>query len=135
MVFQHSARRMNSGSDRMPLDHASGDVGDEPAGRSHDAAEPQRFFFVHLQKTAGTALFVRLPHHFGPAAVYPMPEYQGSPESVLDVALLAARFEQHRREVRVVTGHFPFCTVDRLGVPFATFTVLREPVERALSFL
>jgi hypothetical protein len=122
-------------SDRVPLDHACGDVGDEPAGHSHDASEPQRFFFVHLQKTAGTALFRRLRHHFGTAAVYPMPEYQGSPESVLDVDLLVARFEQHRPEVRVVTGHFPLCTADRLGVPFATFTVLREPVERALSFL
>jgi hypothetical protein len=34
-----------------------------------------------------------------------------------------------------VTGHFPLCTIERLPVPFATFTVLRDPVERALSFL
>jgi hypothetical protein len=98
-------------------------------------AEPQRYFFVHLQKTAGTALFRRLRHHFGVAAVYPMPQYQGTPEAVLDVELLAERFSQHRAAIRVVTGHFPLCTVDRLGVPFSTFTVLREPVERALSFL
>jgi hypothetical protein len=99
------------------------------------SAEPQRFFFVHLQKTGGTALFRRLRHHFGTAGVYPMPRYQGPPESVLDVELLAERFAKHRSDIRVVTGHFPLCTVDRLGVPFATFTVLREPVERALSFL
>jgi hypothetical protein len=98
-------------------------------------AEPQRYFFVHLQKTAGTALFRRLRHHFGTAGVYPMPRYQRAPESVLDVELLADRFARHRAEIRVVTGHFPLCTIDRLGVPFSTFTVLREPVERALSFL
>jgi hypothetical protein len=99
------------------------------------AAEPPRYFFVHLQKTAGTALFWRLRHHFGIASVYPMPQYQGTPEAVLDVDLLAERFAQHRTEIRVVTGHFPLCTIDRLGVPFAAFTLLREPVERALSFL
>jgi hypothetical protein len=119
----------------MPPHHSRGDVADQHVWHSDDRAEPQWFFFVHLQKTAGTALFRRLRHHFGTSAVYPMPQYQGSPEAVLDVDLLAERFERHRPEVRVVTGHFPLCTVDRLGVPFGTFTVLREPVERALSFL
>jgi hypothetical protein len=99
------------------------------------AAEAQRYFFVHLQKTAGTALFRRLRHHFGIDCVYPMPQYQGTPEAVLDVDLLAERFARHRTEIRVVTGHFPLCTIDRLGIPFAAFTLLREPVERALSFL
>ena len=95
----------------------------------------ERWFFVHLQKTGGTALFRRLRHQFGTAGVYPLPEYQGTPAAVLDVDLLAKRFAQHCDEIRVITGHFPLCTVDRLGVPFTTFTVLREPVERALSFL
>ena len=97
--------------------------------------DDQRWFFIHLQKTGGTALFRRLRHQFGTAAVYPLPEHQGTPEAVLDVDLLAERFAHHHAEIRVITGHFPLCTVDRLGVPFTTFTVLREPVERALSFL
>jgi hypothetical protein len=96
--------------------------------------EPQRFFFVHLQKTAGTALFMRIRDHFGARAVYPMPEYR-VPETSLDVDQLVERFARHRDEVRVVTGHFPLCVTELLGVPFTTFTVLREPVERALSFL
>lgn len=95
----------------------------------------QRYFFVHLQKTAGTALFQRLRHHFGAGAVYPMPQYQGTPEAVLDVDLLAERFARHRAEIHVVTGHFPLCTMERLPGTFASFTVLRDPVERALSFL
>jgi hypothetical protein len=109
--------------------------GDDSAGGPGTAPEPQRYFFVHLQKTAGTALFRRLRHHFGTGGVYPMPQYQGTPEAVLDVGVLAERFARHRAEIRVVTGHFPLCTIERLGVPFVTFTVLREPVERALSFL
>ena len=35
----------------------------------------------------------------------------------------------------MVTGHFPLCAAEVLGVPFTTFTLLREPVERTLSLL
>jgi hypothetical protein len=95
----------------------------------------RRFFFVHLQKTAGTTLFRRLKQQFGAEAVYPMPQYQGNVEATLDVGLLAARFAEHRDQIRVVTGHFPLCTTELLGEDFTTFTLLREPVERTLSFL
>jgi len=94
-----------------------------------------RFFFVHLQKTAGTTLFRRLRHHFGPDGVYPTPIYQGDIEATLDVDLLVERFAAHREQIRVVTGHFPLCTTELLDAEFVTFTLLREPVERALSFL
>lgn len=98
--------------------------------------EAPRYFFVHLQKTAGTALFRRLRHHFGTDAVYPRPEEQGTPEAVLDTALLRQRLEDPGGDrIRVVTGHFPLATVDLLPGSFATFTVLRDPVERTLSFL
>jgi hypothetical protein len=99
-----------------------------------DGADPL-YFFVHLQKTAGTALFRRLRNHFGVEAVYPMPRYQGTPETSLDVDLLRQRLARHAEEVRVVTGHFPLCVADLLDRPVATFTLLREPVERTLSFL
>jgi hypothetical protein len=97
--------------------------------------EPERFFFVHLQKTGGTALYQRLRESFGPSAVYPTPEDQGEVAAVLDVDRMVQRFATQRDQVRVVTGHFPLCAAERLGVPFATFTVLRDPVERTLSLL
>ncbi len=97
--------------------------------------DEQRFFFVHLQKTAGTTLFRRLKQQFGADAVYPMPQYQGNIEATLDVNLLVERFAKHRADIRVVTGHFPLCTTELLGADFTTFTLLREPVERTLSFL
>jgi Sulfotransferase family len=94
-----------------------------------------RYFFVHLQKTAGTALFKRLRHQFGTDAVYPMPQYQGRAETSISVDELVERFAVHRDEIRVVTGHFPLCVTELLDASFSTFTLLREPVERALSFL
>lgn len=96
---------------------------------------PSRFFFVHLQKTAGTALFKRLRHAVGVDAVYPLPDEQGTPETVLSVDRLRERLAADGDQFRVVTGHFPLATVDRLGGTWSTFTVLRDPVERVLSFL
>lgn len=98
-------------------------------------AEHQRFFFVHLQKTGGTALFQRLRESFGPAAVYPMPEDHGDVRAVTDVAHLIDRFALRHDHLRVVTGHFPLCIAEVLGEPFTTFTLLRDPVERTLSLL
>ena len=100
-----------------------------------ESGDPRRFFFVHLQKTAGTTLFRRLKHHFGAEAVYPTPDYQGDVAATIDVDLLVKRFAEHRDEIRLITGHFPLCTTELLDEPFTTFTLLREPVERVLSFL
>ena len=93
--------------------------------------EARRFLFVHLQKTAGTALLRRLRHALGPDRVYPRPHEQGTPAVVLGVDRLASIDPS----VRVVTGHFPFAAAEDLGGPVSTFTVLRDPIERVLSFL
>src|SRR4051812_37114510 len=95
----------------------------------------RRFFFVHLQKTGGTALFQRLRDHFGDRGVYPTPDERGDVRAVTDLEFLQNRLRLHGDEVRVVTGHFPLCTTDVLGKPFTTFTVLRSPVDRTLSLL
>jgi GT2 family glycosyltransferase len=44
---------------------------------------------------------------------------------------LAARGD----EIEAITGHFPLCTVDLLENRYTTLTLLREPVERTLSYL
>lgn len=94
-----------------------------------------RFFFVHLQKTGGTALFQRLREAFGAEAVYPTPDDEPGARPVIDAAYLCERFRTHGTGLRVITGHFPLCAVEVLGEPFVTFTILRDPVERTLSLL
>jgi hypothetical protein len=108
---------------------------------------PERYFFVHVQKTGGTDLFARLggdptvPLDYEPSlpieAIYPNPTdgdvFTVAPQ--LSVDQLLARWAVRQDEIRIVLGHFPLCTVDLLDVPFTTLTVLREPVERTLSFL
>jgi hypothetical protein len=101
------------------------------------APEPRRFFFVHIQKTGGVSLYVRMWRYFGRTAVYPAP-VDGSPTAVapqLFPHILFERWKARRDEIRVVTGHFPLCTTELLDADFTTFTVLRDPVERTLSYL
>jgi hypothetical protein len=97
---------------------------------------PERFFFIHVQRTGGSSLRLRLQHHFGEAAVYPDPS-DGEDEiaAVLAVEYLERRYRVRRNEIRVITGHFPLCTAQILGDEFTTLTVLREPVQRILSYL
>jgi Sulfotransferase family len=94
-----------------------------------------RLFFVHVQKTAGTALIMRLRRHFGRSAIYPDESDKGDVAAVVSVEHLLARWREGADRFRVVTGHFPLCTTELLGGGFTTFTVLREPVERTLSYL
>ncbi len=99
-----------------------------------------RFFFVHLQKTAGVALRMRLQHQFGEAAVYPSGadssgSIEAAVESVASIKQLRRRYAARRDEIRVITGHFPLFVADVLGGGFTTVTVVREPVERTLSLL
>ena len=54
---------------------------------------------------------------------------------VLSVEHLLDRWRLRHDEIRVVTGHFPLCTTELLDVPFTTLTLLRDPVERTLSYL
>jgi hypothetical protein len=106
-----------------------------------DVADPddeqQRFFFVHVQKTAGTTLLIRLGEHFAAEQIYPDDtdgdKFGNMPQ--MNVDLLVERWPARRRAVHVVAGHFPLCTAQLLGDRFTTFTVLREPVERTLSYL
>lgn len=100
---------------------------------------PERFFFVHLQKTAGISLLWRLRRVFPDSAIYPNDSdgdmWQDQPQMSVD-RLLARWAEPRRRgEIRLVAGHFPLATADLLEVPFQPFTVVREPVARTVSFL
>jgi hypothetical protein len=95
----------------------------------------QRWFFVHMHKTAGTALYQRLHDQFPVEAIYPRRAEQKAHKASLHVDLLCRQFRRRAGDLRVIAGHFPLCTTQLLGVPFTTITVLRDPVERTLSSL
>ena len=97
---------------------------------------PRRYFFVHIMRTAGSLLRLRLIEHFGETAVYPTKVDGNDPvRPYVLVDHLRERLVARGDEIRVITGHFPLCTTELLDGSFTTFTLLREPVERTLSFL
>ncbi len=77
-----------------------------------------------------------LRKQFGRRAVYPdHSDGRGvDVASVLSVQHLQDRLAERGDEIRVVTGHYPLCVGELLGEP-VTLTVLRDPVERTLSYL
>ena len=90
-----------------------------------------------MQKTGGTSLYMRTKRHFGEAGVYP-DDSDGDVEDVapqLMVPVLLERWQRRRDQIRLIAGHFPLCTRDLLDAEFRTFTTLRDPVERTLSYL
>lgn len=102
-----------------------------------ESERPRRFFFVHMQKTAGIALRGRLINHFGESAVYPTRGVDGTDpvQLVISIDHLRERLAARGDQIRVITGHFPLCTVELLDGQYTTLTLLREPVERTLSYL
>lgn len=98
-------------------------------------APDPRWFFVHLHKTAGTALLQRLRIALGDDAIYPTASDNWTYFATMNLDLLRRRFAEQGDRIRVITGHFPLCTTELLGTPFSTLTVLRDPVERTLSAL
>lgn len=94
-----------------------------------------RYFFLHLHKTAGTSLWRRLHTQFSDAELYPGVQDDSPRERTFATEYLRERYLDRRDEIRVVTGHFPLCTIELLGDDFRTFTVLRPPLERVTSVL
>ena len=104
--------------------------------RAERAPEPERFFFVHMQKTGGTSLYTRTKRHFGEAAsIRTKATATWSTWPRRSWCVLLERWQKRRDQIRMVAGHFPLCTRELLDADFRTFTVLREPVERTLSYL
>jgi hypothetical protein len=42
---------------------------------------------------------------------------------------------ERRASIRVFTGHFPFAVTEMMGIDFVRLTILRDPVERTVSYL
>jgi hypothetical protein len=94
-----------------------------------------RFFFCHLQKTAGTTLIRRIRGDFPERAVYPHSSDGDEIARVISVDHLLSVWAARQEEIQVVTGHFPLCVADLLGGKFTTLTVLRHPLDRTVSYL
>lgn len=95
-----------------------------------------RFFFIHVMKTAGATFTSHISANFEPDDVYP--------HKRLDPDIHAARARidyltglspARRERIRIYRGHFPFVAAELLGMELVTITILRDPVDRTISYL
>jgi hypothetical protein len=103
-----------------------------PAGR--DSAGP--IFFVHVMKTGGSTFRRRMQRQLGSDAVFPYPPLD-PPEMQpnVDVTYLAGLPTERLAAIRGFTGHLPYFATELVPTPSCVLTILRDPVERTISFL
>lgn len=84
-----------------------------------------RLFFCHIPKTAGMTLHHILSNHFRHSEIFPYQGWDYVPMNLSHNEIIRYRFYQ---------GHFPWAsTVSLFAEPIAKMTMLRNPVDRALS--
>jgi hypothetical protein len=99
------------------------------------SAPPQnRFFFIHIMKTGGATFRQHVYANFEPGEVYPRPKVDDMQRAWLVESLLGLPAER-RAQIRAYTGHFPFVVTELLGCELITLTLLRNPVDRTVSYL
>lgn len=97
----------------------------------------RRFFFVHVMKTGGSTFRRHLEDNFPePGAVFPDPALDSDLKHAnILVQRLLELPATRRAQIRAYTGHFPFVTAALLDPELVTLTMLRDPVERTVSYL
>jgi hypothetical protein len=92
-----------------------------------------RVHFVHIMKTGGTSLVNLARERLGAQACWP-PVAEGGGGIYGDVDRLRALTPQQWEPLRFVSGHHPFAATE-ISQATVTMTVLRDPVDRAISQL
>jgi hypothetical protein len=96
----------------------------------------RKYFFIKVMKTAGGTLLQQILANFDRAEVYPYERYDPDLKAAnYDIEYLVGLPPERRQAISVFTGHFPYVAVELLGMELTTITILRDPVERTLSYL
>jgi hypothetical protein len=99
--------------------------------------ETPKLFFVHIQKTAGGTLRQTIRANLQPGEIYP--EGSGFDADPLDaywtIPRLLSIAPERQAQIRGYVGHFPYIVTELLDTDLVTMTVLRDPIERTISYL
>jgi hypothetical protein len=106
--------------------------GSHPVSASSDP----RFFFVKVMKTGGGTFLQHVLANFERDEVYPYAELdQDMYLANFGIDYLTGLSPKRRARIRVYTGHFPYVAAQLLQTELVTITILRDPIERTISYL
>jgi len=101
----------------------------------------KKFFFIHVMKTGGTSFVDIIGANFGARQRYPDVCIESDSdlfrrvEAYLFVPRLVEEVNSLGGRLRMVRGHVPYAVRSLLKDSYIALTLLREPVERTLSYL
>jgi hypothetical protein len=98
-------------------------------------ARDHQFFFVHIMKTGGASFRQHVYAGFAPGEVYPDRSCDDMYRANTSIEYLLSLPAERKAAIRVYTGHFPFLVSEMMGIDFVTLTILRDPVDRTISYL
>lgn len=90
---------------------------------------PQTVIFLHIPKAAGTTLHRVLERQYSPAAIFSI----GS-DAHASIREFKELPDAQRAAIRLFRGHMPYGLHSYLPQPATYFTILREPIERVISY-
>jgi len=102
----------------------------------NEATRP--FFFIHVMKTGGATFRQHVRNNFGPGEIYPDPQLDLERDKLrphYDIPYLLELGPTRHARTRAYMGHFPFYVTELLNTKPITLTLLRDPVERTISYL
>jgi hypothetical protein len=105
-----------------------------PSGAASLPVTTTPYFFVHVMKTAGTT-FRQHTRRLFRERVYPVPGVDDMYLGYVDIATLLSVPDERKAEIVAFGGHYPYIVTELFGIPLVTLTLLRDPVERTISFL
>lgn len=91
-------------------------------------ASEQTVIFLHIQKTAGTTLHRIIERHYPPETTYFFDAWRFTFEHFTSLS------DVERAQLRLIRGHMVYGMHEYLPNPSTYFTVLRDPVERVISY-
>ena len=90
--------------------------------------------FLHIQKTAGTSIVDSLRQHYRENHIISHGDYLQAVPYPTDEATIDPEFVANLRNVRFLSGHFGYDFAKPFMPERYSFTFLRDPIERVLSF-
>lgn len=94
------------------------------------------YFFLHVMKTAGTTFRGHIDNNFAPEERFPEPgvdEHMFAAKA--NIEYIQRLPPERVAQLRIYSAHVPIGLTDRLGRSFTYLTLLRDPVDRTLSWL